>query len=247
MRTKVAVVSGASYGLGGAISNELLTQGFKVYGISRSAPKIEDALFVWLKADLTVASEISNLVNGIKEDTIDLLVNNAGTAFEKPALDFSDADFEKMFGLNFVAPIKLTAVLFPKLRSGLVVNISSISDRYPDPLLGLYGSSKAALNLYFETIAAEYKDVKVISLLPNYIDTPLLRKLIGTNHEFSWEMSMTTEQVAKSVIYVLDRQEELETGSRMIVISSIQDSCEYSPEKLLVYNVDSKEVKKITH
>jgi len=120
----------------------------EVYGISRSRPSIESPHFIWLKADLMDSSDITKIPTFIQEKAIDLLVNNAGTAFEKPALDYTDDDFEKMFTLNFKAPIKLTKALFPQLSNRLVVNISSVSDRYPDPLYGLYASSKAALNIF---------------------------------------------------------------------------------------------------
>ena len=142
---KVAVVSGASYGIGEAISRELLGKNFKVYGISRSVPKISDSKFVWLKADLLDQKQLDSISKMVEEDSVDMLVNNAGTSFSESALEFKDEHFDTIFGLNFKAPIKLTLALMRKLTGGLIVNVSSLADRFPD---GLYGSSKAALNNY---------------------------------------------------------------------------------------------------
>ena len=183
---KIAVVSGASHGLGKKISEKLLEKNFKVYGISRTDPKFSNSQFSWIKLDLTDSAEIAAIPEKIIEEKIDLLVNNAGTALLRKTLDYTDDDFEKTFGLNFKSPIKLTTVLFQKLKGGLIINISSISDRYPDPDYGLYGSSKAALNLFFETMATENREVKIINLLPSYIDTPLQHQL-NDDKSFDWK------------------------------------------------------------
>lgn len=243
---KIAVITGASYGLGKAICERLLSNGYKVYGISRSEPVTKDSKFNWIKADLAKSSDITSIVNLIHENSIEVLINNVGTAFEKPALDFSDEDFDKVFGLNFIAPIKVTKALFPKLESGLVINISSVSDRFPDPLWAMYGSSKTALNLYFETIAEEHKNVKVINLLPSYIDTPLQHQISDGNKDFSWNTCMKSEEVAGSVLYTINHREEFESGSRIIVTSNLLDDGDYQPEKLWVYNVSSSKVKRIS-
>lgn len=241
----VAVVTGASYGLVEAICKQLLEAQFKVYGISRSQPPIDNPQFVWIKADLTVSSDIAAIPTFIKEKTIGLLVNNAGTAFEIPALDFTDDNFENMFNLNFKSPIKLTKALFSKLSQGLIINISSISDRYPDPLYGLYGSSKAALNIYFETIAAENKDVKIINVLPSYIDTPMQHRVRGIHKDFDWSLTMHVDNVAAVVPHLVANEKGIGSGSRVLVISHVLADEVKNPEKLLVFNVDSKKLDKI--
>lgn len=243
---KAAVVTGASYGLGEAICKQLVAKEFKVYGISRTRPSIDSNQFVWLKADLTHSLDITAIPTFIKETTVGLLVNNAGTAFEKLALDFTDDDFEKMYNLNFRSPIKLTKVLFPKLSHGLIINISSLSDRYPDPLYGLYGSSKAALNIYFETIAAENKTVKIINVLPSYIDTPLQHKVRGEHKEFDWNITMQPDQVAEIIPNIIANEKKIDSGTRIIVVSSALANEAKNPEKLLVFNINSKKLDKVS-
>ncbi len=239
---KVAVVSGASYGIGAAITRLLLRKDFKVYGISRTLAKIDDPRYLWIKADLTNQTEIGAIPVQIKEKSINLLVNNVGTAIHEDVLKYSDENFEKIFGLNFKAPIKLTLALYPKLANGLIINISSLSDRFPD---GLYSSSKAALNHYFEAIATEDKSLRVINLLPSYVDTPLLRSLHKDDKDFSWESVNSSEQIAEFVGYVIDNPTRIESGSRVVVVSSAQDDGDYDPEKLWLFITDQKKLTRL--
>lgn len=236
---KIAVVTGTSYGLGKSICEELLKNDFKVYGISRTKPPLNHIQFAWIKADLTNTSDINFIGTSIQEDHIDLLVNNAGHVFPLKTLDYTDDDFETMFGLNFKAPIKITCELFPKLDKGLIINISSDSDRFPDPDLALYGSSKAALNIFFETMAAENKNVKIINVLPTYIDTPFLRTFIS-DEDFDWKKSMKPEDVAEALLGVIKNKNTIESGSRIMIIKQEHADGIYNPEKLWIYTTKNK-------
>lgn len=242
---KIAVVSGASYGLGENISEKLLQTGYKVYGISRTEPKLNSQQFIWIKADLTLSDQLATIPKKITEDKIDVLVNNAGTCFLKKTLEYKDDDFEKMFSLNFKSPIKLSTILFPKLKGGLILNISSISDRFPDPNYGLYGSSKTALNLFFETMAAENTQVKIVNLLPSYIDTPLQHKL-SDNTVFDWKQCMKVHEVAESLISIISHIADVSSGSRVIIIKNALEDSNYNPETLWVYTTSDKIMRKIS-
>src|SRR3990167_5919839 len=170
---KVAVVTGGSYGIGKSICEALLKNNFKVYGISRTKPSAQNNNFIWIKADLYNYIDIKSLADKIDEKKLDLLVNNAGTYVEELALNFSQGNFHKIFDLNFIAPICITKTLSKKLNNGLVINISSTSDRFAEEGSGLYCSSKSALNIFFDAFAIENKNIKVLNILPDYIDTPL--------------------------------------------------------------------------
>jgi len=243
---KTAVVSGASYGLGKEISKQLLENDFKVYGISRSDPKLNSKDFVWVQADLSQLQKLSEIADKIGENKIDLLVNNAGIAFTTSAVDYKEEEFEKMFGMNFKLPILLTKSLFGKLQGGQVINISSTSDRYPDPGYGLYGSSKAALNLYFEIMAAENKDVKIINVLPSYIDTPLLHKILE-GQEFDLNLAMSVEDVTKGILGLILDDEQVKSGARVMIIKSEKaefDDGVYYPEDLWLYTTSDGKMRK---
>lgn len=238
---KVAVVTGASYGLGKVIAQKLLNLDYKVYGISRTKPQYDNDNFIWLKADLLVDKQLSDIGVEIPEQKLDLLVNSVGTAFLKKTLDYSDVDFDKMFSLNFRVHAKITKLLFTRLKSGLILNISSLSDRYPEPDWGLYGSSKTALNLFFETMAAEEPSVKIINLLPSYVETPLQHKL-SDGTDFDWNLCMQPEGVAYAVEYVLTHLDQFKTGSRVIIEKEVAADDNYRPEKLWTYDATTNKM-----
>lgn len=242
---KSAVITGVSYGLGAAICKKLLSMGYKVYGLSRTAPNLQNKQLVWIKTNLLHDDEYPIILKQITDQKIDLLVNNVGTAFLKKTLDYKDADFELMFGLNFKVHAKITKLLFTRLTGGIIINISSLSDRYPDPMWGLYGSSKAALNLFFETMALETQNVKIINMLPSYVDTPLQHKLNDGNQAFDWSSCMKSEDVATAVGYVVKHKEKLETGTRVIVEKDSMANDQYNPEKLWVYCTAKRTLTKV--
>jgi len=244
MNKPLVIVTGSSYGLGFAVVQMLLINHFSVIGISRTIPTIDDKEFQWIKTDVTDEDEVKNLKTVIKAKHIDILINNAGTAIEQKSLEFTDDEFNKTFDLNFKAPINVTAALYSKLDNSLVMNISSLSDRFAGDLFGLYCASKAALNIYFDTVALEYKNIKVINILPDYIDTPLQHKT-NDNKTFDWKLTMKPQQVADAVRYIIQNQQTLESGTRVIIIPEILKSDASDPEKLWVYNVDTKEMHKL--
>lgn len=244
MQTKVAIVTGASYGLGKSIAEVLLQNGYKVYGVSRTKPKITNSSFTWIKTDLTEDDELGGIGAQIKEEKIDLLVNSAGNVVVQKASVYSEEGFNQIYDLNFKAPIKLAIQLLPKLLDGMIVNISSDSDRSPDPDFGLYGSSKAALNIFFETMAAENPSVKIINLLPSYIDTPLLHKLFD-NTDFDWSLCMSVIEVAQSLMNISKDRDKFDSGSRILILKQNYEDGIYNPEKLWVYTTNNQSVVKV--
>jgi short-subunit dehydrogenase len=237
-----SVVTGTSHGIGNAIAKKLLNKNYRVYGISRTRSKIDNLNFIWIPGDLTKTSDIKRIVGCIKEQTIHVLVNNAGTAINENVFEYNDKNFQKIFGLNFIAPIKFTLALLPKLDHGTIVNISSLADRFPS---GLYGSSKSALNNYFETIAANRPDLKIVSVLPSLVDTPLLRKLHGKNPNFNWAHASTPDQAANFINFILDSPGSLKSGSRMVVVPQTYWHSNYDPEILWLFTANNNKVTKL--
>lgn len=241
---KTAVVTGSSYGIGYSVTSKLLDEGYKVYGISRSETKIDNDNFVWLKCDLYNQDEIKESTKLIKEEKIELLINNAGTHFEERGSDFSTDSFKKMFDLNFVSPILLSKYLVNKLEAGSIINISSTSDRFAEAGSGLYCASKSALNMFFEAFSMENSRIKVIHLLPNYVDTPLQRSM---KHDvnFDWGQCVSSDNVADTIIKIMKDEIDLETNTKVIVLNNESLDAIEDPEKLYCFNVDTKEVKKL--
>lgn len=241
---KIALVTGSSYGLGEAVSSMLLDNGYKVYGISRSKPKIKGDNFIWVKADLYKTNVEQDIAKQIKEGVIDVLVNNAATAVVKKTSEYRDEDFDLTYNLNLKAPIKLSVALLERLQGGLILNISSTSDRYPDPGFGLYGSSKTALNLFFETMAAENPNIKVINFLPSFINTPLLKK-IKYAYRVPENSCFSPSEVGKVINDIISKQDMIASGSRIMLTKNVPENGDYYPENLLVYDIFRKRLKEV--
>ncbi len=242
---KIAVVTGTSYGLGKSIAKLLLSNGYKVYGISRTKTDISNSNFVWLKCNLLENEDIENIATQVFEESIDLLINNAGVVFAENGLGFTKEVFDKTFGVNLIAPVMLTMVLRDKLDNNLVINISSTSDRFAESGLAMYCSSKSAVEIYFDAIAIENPQIKFINILPVYIDTPMLDK-ISKDLNFSTNDANTPELVAGGVINVINKKIQFDSGSRVMILTNKNIVSEtIDSEKLWYYNIDTKEFKKI--
>jgi len=240
---KVAIVTGSSSGIGREITKILLQEGYKVYGISRTKSTFDDSQFVWIKADLTKSSTYSKFLKGIKENKIDILVNNAGVAFEQNAFGFNQKSFEEVFDINYKAPILLTQLFRKKLRNGLVINISSVSDRLVGEKYGLYCSSKSALNIFFDVVSLEERNIKFVSILPSYVDTKLLRNL-QKQREFEWKITLKPEEIAEFIKNVIGNK-EITSGSKIIIVNdSLIEDLEYK-ENLWGYNVTKRKLFKL--
>ena len=245
---KTAIVTGSSKGIGEAVSRNLLENNYKVYGISRTAPRIDNSNFIWIQSDLNSLASFKEISDQITEDKIDLIVNNAGVAFAQNGLELTDKEFEEVFNLNFKSPIYLIKALFEKIKGGTVMTVSSVSDRLVGPKFGLYCASKAAISKYVEALSKENSDIKFVTLLPSYVDTPLLRKLHGEGQfsDFEWNEIIKPEQIAEFINDILSEKYKIESGAKIIIATdSLVEDFEYD-ENLYGYNVSDKKLSNLT-
>lgn len=241
---KTAVITGTSSGIGEVVSEQLLKGGWKVYGLSRSKPRALNSNFIWVKSDLSNPNTIDLSLQEIKEPTIDLFISNAGVAFEEAATAVTKESYQKMFSVNVLAPMLLVNALRDKIANATVISISSVSDRIVDRDFGLYCASKAANTRFFETLAIELPKARVYTLLPDYVDTPMLREL-QAGRDFNWQAALKTDDMSKLTIDLALGKIPLESGSNIIVINNPLKQDLKSREKLYGYNTDSDELVKL--
>jgi NAD(P)-dependent dehydrogenase (short-subunit alcohol dehydrogenase family) len=185
----VALVTGASRGLGEVLARELAGEGYELVLTARNAPalaRVAESLRPWGLPVETLAGDVTDPVHrGRLKDAIDrrtgldLLVNNAavlGPTPLPPLLEAKDAELEHVYRVNVVAPVAVIRTLRPALaaRHGLVVNISSDAAVGGYPGWGNYGASKAALDLASHTLANELESegIAVVSVDPGDMRTP---------------------------------------------------------------------------
>ena len=182
----VAVITGASQGLGLALATELAAAGWSLVVDARDAARLEAAAatlpggpHVAVPGDVTDSWHRGALAATAAElGGADLLVNNASTLGASPLPTFADlepATYARILEVDVVAPLALTALLLPQLREsrGRVVNVTSDASVEAYESWGGYGSAKAALDHATRVLAAEEPDLHVYAVDPGDLRTAM--------------------------------------------------------------------------
>jgi NAD(P)-dependent dehydrogenase (short-subunit alcohol dehydrogenase family) len=175
----VALVTGASAGIGEAAVRALVDAGFTVYGTSRRAAAGEErGGAVFLPLDVTDDESVAGVVREVLERSgrIDVLVNNAGVGVAGAAEESSIEQARAVFETNVFGAIRMTRAVLPHMReqgSGRIINVSSVLGFLPAPFMALYAATKHALEGYSESLDHEVRDhgVRVLLVEPGYTRT----------------------------------------------------------------------------
>ncbi|WP_226469653.1 oxidoreductase [Luteimonas panaciterrae] len=175
----IALVTGASSGIGEAIAQRLAKAGYKVYGTSRRGAQGSQQLFHMLPLDVTsdesVEAAVSQLIR--LEGRIDLLVNNAGFGVAPAGAEESSIEQAKaIFETNFFGLIRMTRAVVPYMRhqgNGRIINIGSVLGFLPMPYGALYAATKHAVEGYSESLDHELRTrgIRVSVIEPAYTKT----------------------------------------------------------------------------
>ncbi|PMS14362.1 short-chain dehydrogenase/reductase [Trinickia dabaoshanensis] len=177
----VVLVTGASSGIGDATARTLAGAGYRVFGGVRrpeaaaTAPGVE-YVRMDVQDDASVAAAVSKVIE--KAGRIDIVINNAGVSLVGPVEATSDAEAHALFDVNVFGVLRVTRAVLPSMRNnrrGLVVNISSVLGFLPAPFMGLYASSKHALEGLSESLDHEVRafGVRVVLVEPSFSRTNL--------------------------------------------------------------------------
>src|SRR3954467_15481847 len=176
---RVALVTGASSGIGEAAAHALLGEGFTVWGGSRRAVAGEErGGVVFLPLDVTDEQSVTGAVREVlsRSGRIDVLVNNAGLGIAGAAEESSIEQAQALFDTNLFGSIRMTRPVLPKMReqgSGRIINISSVLGLVPAPFSALYSATKHAIEGYSESLDHEVREhgVRVLLVEPAYTRT----------------------------------------------------------------------------
>ncbi|TIR32725.1 MAG: oxidoreductase [Mesorhizobium sp.] len=174
----VALVTGASTGIGHATAKALQNAGFRVFGTSRRAVAERSDGITMLTCDVTDEASVAKLVDEVlaKAGRIDLLVNNAGIGLLGGAEESSTTQARALFDVNVFGVLRVTnAVLLTMRRQGTgrIVNLSSVLGLIPAPYSALYASTKHAIEGYSESLDHELRPfgIRVVLVEPAYTRT----------------------------------------------------------------------------
>jgi NAD(P)-dependent dehydrogenase (short-subunit alcohol dehydrogenase family) len=174
----VAIVTGASGGIGEATARALHAAGYRVFGTYRRPPATSLSEVEYLACDVTSDESVQTAVGHVlaKAGRIDLLVNNAGVGLLAGAEESSLEQAMSLFDVNLFGVIRWTKAVLPTMRqqrAGRIVNISSVMGLIPAPFSALYAATKHAVEGYSESLDHEIRSsgIRVVLVEPAYTRT----------------------------------------------------------------------------
>lgn len=184
MSKKVWLVTGCSKGLGKALVEKLIAQGYPVAGTSRSKESLEKSIgaesdiFLPLSMNVKDEADVKNAISLATEKfgRIDVVVNNAGFTHLATIEEMSDADAREEFDINVFGVLNVIRSVLPQMRaqgSGHIFNVSSLGAYNVGPLSGIYCATKHAVKAISETLAQEVKafGIHVTDVKPGFMKT----------------------------------------------------------------------------
>ena len=202
---KVALVTGAAYGIGFAMAQALAEAGAKIAFNCRGKEHMEQALADYKKrgidakgylCDVTREDEVSAMIADIEQTlgTIDILVNNAGIIKRIPMTDMKVEEFRQVIDIDLTAPFIMSKAVIPgmiKKGHGKIINICSMMSELGRETVSAYAAAKGGLKMLTRNIASEYGEynIQCNGIGPGYIATPQTaplreRQADGSRHPF---------------------------------------------------------------
>jgi NAD(P)-dependent dehydrogenase (short-subunit alcohol dehydrogenase family) len=179
MKSVVAIVTGASSGIGEATAVRLAQAGYQVYGTSRRGGQAGKRSFEMLALDVTSDASVEAAVSEVVRSAgrIDLLVNNAGVGVAPAGAEESSIEqAQSIFDTNFFGVVRMTRAVLPHMRlqgRGRIINIGSVLGFLPMPYGALYAATKHAIEGYSESLDHELRTrgIRVSVIEPAYTRT----------------------------------------------------------------------------
>jgi short-subunit dehydrogenase len=218
----VALISGASRGIGNELARQAVARGARVGLLARSTDELEelarelgDACVV-AAADVTSSEELATAVKTVENalGPVDIVVNNAGIGHYATFLDTDIDDLERMIRTNYVGAARVLKAVLPGMverRRGHLVSVGSISGRIGSPFEAAYSASKFALTGLTEALSVELApfNIKVSLVNPGPVDTPFFETR-GVPYDRTRPKPVPASKVARTIIKAVER-ERLET------------------------------------
>jgi NAD(P)-dependent dehydrogenase (short-subunit alcohol dehydrogenase family) len=187
---KVAVVTGASRGIGRAVAATMAASGAKVMLVSRKQDQLDEAAATMSGDVATMAANTGDVEAGRRVvaatierfGSLDILVNNAATnPYYGPTLGVDESRFDKTFQVNLRGPLFWCKAAYDAVlrdRPGVIVNVASVGGLRAEAALGVYNLTKAALIHFTRQLASEIGPNRVVGVAPGLIKTDFAKVLV---------------------------------------------------------------------
>ncbi len=214
LQSKIAIVTGASSGIGAEFSKILVEAGTKVYGLARSEDKLEAIqeklgdLFIPVSLDVTEYYSLESWVEETFENELpDILVNNAGLGIFGNVDELSVQDWQTMMDVNLSGVFYLTKLIVPLMKKNPnvchIANIASVAGLMGNPTISAYNATKFGLRGFSEALFKElrFDGIKVTCFFPGSIATSFFDDIKSVKLH---DNMMRPLDIAKTLKYVLE-------------------------------------------
>ncbi|WP_048075727.1 SDR family NAD(P)-dependent oxidoreductase [Haloquadratum walsbyi] len=236
---KVAIVTGASSGIGEATARLLANEGVRVVLAARREDELEDLAAqieldggdsLVVPTDVTDDADIQQLVDQTVDafGQVDILINNAGVMLLEEVQDADTDNFQQMVDVNLSGLMKLTHAVLPIMQehgSGHIINISSVAGRKSFPGSSVYSATKFGVNGFSEGLRQEVTgegDIRVTLIEPGFVDTELddhipdEERKQQTKEVHETMDSLTSEDIARSITYAVGQPARVDVNELLI-------------------------------
>ena len=227
MTQRVALVTGARTGIGRAIAERLLRDGYALGFVTHEEDRAAADELRELGSlhhgwgDLADAAEPKRIVAEVADrfGRLDVLVNNAGLSTAKPALELTADDFDRTFDVDVRAALLASQEAARRMTDGgVIVNITSVHEHVPRPGFAVYASAKAALGMLTRSLALELApSIRVVSVAPGAIATERNVEADDLAPEIPLGRPGTSEEVAAVVAWVASPEASYVSGTSIVV------------------------------
>jgi len=222
--SKTALITGASSGIGAVYAQRLAARGYDLVLVARRAERLADLATQLqqghkvsvriIAADLSADAGVASIETVLRDEEIDLLVNNAGMGPISSTADLSDEAAAQTLALNVTALMRLTRAALPAMRarkSGAIVNVGSVMAFHAMPATSLYSATKAFVLTYSRAIQQEVQadGIQVQAVLPAGTVTEFYEAAGVPIANFDQSVFMTAENLVDAALAGLDRGEEV--------------------------------------
>jgi meso-butanediol dehydrogenase / (S,S)-butanediol dehydrogenase / diacetyl reductase len=248
LEDKVAIVTGTARGIGSAIARRFAAEGALVTGVDVLADLGEATAREVVAAggrmrfqagDISEEVDVRRIVRSVlaEHGRVDILVNNAGVQKEARLTDVTVEDFHAVVNVNLLGAVLLCREVLPGMverRSGAIVNMSSVLGWVSDPLLPVYGATKAGLLGLTRNIAVTYgpDGIRCNAICPGDVDTELNRVYFEAHpdpvafrgrveHEYPMRRIASTDEIARVAVFLASDDASFVSGTHLMVDGAI--------------------------
>ena len=233
-KERVAVITGASSGIGAATAIALAKEGFRVIAVARRADRLSDlskqsTLIESFTCDITQQSEVDSLAEYCKDMAVEILINCAGGAFDAATILDGDPDiWEKTYEINVIATLRVTRAITPIMQSlgkGHIVIVSSTAGHRAYENGGSYVAAKFAVTSMAHTLRLELngQPIRITEIAPGMVKTDefALNRFEGNSDKAAKvyegvDKPLTAEDVAESIRWSVTLPEHFNVDSMVI-------------------------------